>query len=309
MDVDPKKLRAWGRLLSTLLQTPEDELDDFLRERLDGAALEERSLAKAQALLVQLGRAFDDPVPERWRGIEHAADTVETWERGRTDEAAAVTANPGSAPPTTPDPSSQPSPWAKGGAGPPIQGAPAAPPSPVPSPPPPAPSPPPPAPAPLLRPASALMATAPVSDDAPQAEPLPFRKDAGSEVPAPVAERLAPSAELGATVARTGGKGPTLPFAAVADERSALANEPPPGMTLGKYAQLCVERNLWPDNTAGRRARFGIDEAGEAQADAYFKRRFDRDAAQRATWLALCEVHKNKIAGPRMAGRIHHSSD
>jgi len=103
--------------------------------------------------------------------------------------------------------------------------------------------------------------------------------------------------ELGATVAQGGGKGPTLPFSAVPDQRAAPASEPPAGMTLGKYAQLCVERKLWPDNAAGRRARFGIDEAGEAQADAYFRRRFDHDAAQRQTWLALCEVHKDKLAG------------
>ena len=35
MEADPKKLRTWGRLLSTLLQTPDNELDDFVRDHPD----------------------------------------------------------------------------------------------------------------------------------------------------------------------------------------------------------------------------------------------------------------------------------
>ena len=109
MDADPKKLRAWGRLLSTLLQTPDDELDDFLRERLGGANLEERSLGKARALLARLGEAFDDPTPERWKGIEHAADTIDHWEEGRSrteDGDASSSASPSTGP-SSPSPSSE----------------------------------------------------------------------------------------------------------------------------------------------------------------------------------------------------------
>ena len=82
MDIDPKKLRAWGRTIAKLLQTPDDELDDFLRERLKTSELSEDALASGRALLVHLGRALDDPDPERWKGIANAVDTLEHWEQG-----------------------------------------------------------------------------------------------------------------------------------------------------------------------------------------------------------------------------------
>jgi len=139
MDADPKKLRAWGRLLSTLLQTPDDELDDFMRERMGGARLEERFLARVRDLLVHVGEAFDDPDPERWKGLAHAADALEQWEEGRargSDERGAGSEAPtsgpalapGSVPPRSPTPPGPagastpaehhpargPSPWTKG---------------------------------------------------------------------------------------------------------------------------------------------------------------------------------------------------
>jgi len=137
------------------------------------------------------------------------------------------------------------------------------------------------------------MATASVASGASGADPLPFRQGDGAAAPAPVASRLAPNPALGATAPHSDDKGPVLPFEGAADPD--VPKEPPPGMTLNKYAQLCVERKLWPDNAAGRRARFGVDEVGEAHADAYYQRRFERNSAQREVWLALCEEHQNKL--------------
>lgn len=93
MELDPKTLRSWARLLSTLLQTPEEELGDFVRERLGGAAVREAALQRGRDLLVHLGRALESPEPERWNGIEMAADTLDHWQRGMTQGAGADVAS------------------------------------------------------------------------------------------------------------------------------------------------------------------------------------------------------------------------
>lgn len=301
MEADPKKLRAWARLLSTLLQTPDDELDDFARERLAAPDLDQQALAKGRDLLIHVGRALDHPDPERWKGIAHAVSTIEHWEQGRaqrtkpSSDVAAAAPAPAPAAPATPAPrlsplpipaappvlpvsprmaapvAAAPSPWMKGAA--------PLPPS----------SPPPPGARDLAAVSPRLQETAPARG--PTGDPLPFRAGAAPPPPAPIG--LEPNPALGFTVTAASKKGPTLPFAAVTDKPAA--SEPPAGMTLGRYAEMCVERTLWPANTQGRRARFGLDEAGEAQADEYFRRRFDRDPSQRTTWLALCAVHKKKL--------------
>lgn len=331
MDVDPKKLRGWARLLSTLLQTPDGELDDFARERLSKPDLDEAILAKGRELLFYVGRALEEPTEDRWKGLAYALKSLEQWEEGMkpghddlgagATNAAGATNTAGSAPPRAPSPapapapplsppavsppaSPGPSPWSGGHSPYPPAPTPSAPVAPAPPPvvapavaAPPAAAPPAPVPA-SPGPPAALPPGIPRLDTPPvqsrdRAVALPFAGQA--QAPPKISGLLGENPALGQTAYRPSGpsgeKGPTMPFKAMPDLRPPTSDPIP----LQTYAAFCVERTMWPDNVAGRNQRFGLQPGDEERIDAHFKAKFAQTPKARMEWLQLCAQHKETL--------------
>jgi hypothetical protein len=84
---EPKWLRQTGRVFSSLLQAPEDELDDFVRERLDGADIDPARVADAREILIHIGEALRNPTPERLMSLEQTRRLLQSWQgEPRSDE-------------------------------------------------------------------------------------------------------------------------------------------------------------------------------------------------------------------------------
>ena len=280
MSDDPRTWRRWARILSSLVQTPPDELEAFARERAsDLAGIGAAELVHARRLLLHVGASLHDP--GRRDGIRHAVEFLDNWEHGRNmpvSSASPSTPSPSTPSPSAPSPSvptpSVPTPSrdplpAFARAPMPVQSSPW---SPV--------------------PAEPLQATA---APAPNPSPaLPF-KGKRSEPPAPLEHK--PSTAFGQTVGYSGGKRPpTMPFSAV--PASGALSEPLP-MALERYAMLCIERSLWPDHLAQTRTRYGLDEPGEQDIDRRFKDHFAAQPSARQRWLRLCAAYRAQLEGSK----------
>ena len=288
MSDDPRTWRRWARILSSLVQTPPDELDAFARDRASElAGIGAAELAHARKLLMHVGASLHEP--GRRDGIRHAVEFLDNWEQGRNMPVSSP--SPSAPSPSAPSPS-------------------------IPS----APSPAPPTPAPAPRDALPAFARAPMpvqsspwspaaaqpppvnplqATAAPTPNPsalgaLPF-KGKRSEPPAPLEH--SPSPAFGQTVGYSGGKrARTMPFAAVPEGSAPV--EPLP-MALERYAMLCIERSLWPDHLAQTRTRYGLDEAGEQDIDRRFKDHFAEQPSARQRWLRLCAAYRAQLEGSK----------
>ncbi|HEX5633643.1 MAG TPA: hypothetical protein VFX50_10450, partial [Gemmatimonadales bacterium] len=90
---DPQRLRKTGRILSSLLQTSDGDLADFVRQRLDGADVDPARAADARAILISVADALLEPTPERMMSLEYTRRVLEEWKVGEekpSEEAAAV---------------------------------------------------------------------------------------------------------------------------------------------------------------------------------------------------------------------------
>lgn len=283
MSDDPRTWRRWARILSSLVQTPPDELEAFARERAsDLAGIGAAELSHARNLLLHVGASLHDP--GRRDGIRHAVEFLDNWEQGRNTPVSKP--SPSAPSPSTPSPSA-PSPSAPSPSVPtpsrdplpafartprPMQSSPWSP-----------------APANLKTPLQTTAAPNPSGGPA-----LPF-KGKRSEPPAPLEH--SPSPAFGQTVGYSGGERPrTMPFAAV--PASGPSSEPLP-MALERYAMLCIERSLWPDHLAQTRTRYGLDEAGEQDIDRRFKDHFAAQPSARQRWLRLCAAYRAQLEGSK----------
>lgn len=284
MGHEPKWLRQTGRILASLVQADEDDMADFVRERLDGADVPPERAADARALLVRIGESLRDPTPERMMSLEYTRRVLEDWKAGEEKSPAA----PSAAPPVAPSPPI-PSPPASPQAAPSVSPAPARAPA--------APSPPvifiPPAtggsgPSPWAKgDASAPDPMAMTADGAtPHAghNPLPFKEGAVATPPKKLS--LEPHAAMGQTapVSKKRSKN-VLPF----------GGKPPP-LTLEQYAYFCVERALWPAHQVQTCAKYGVELAYEATLHEEYRQVLASDRALQAKFNELREQARSQLS-------------
>jgi hypothetical protein len=93
MSHDPAWMRTTGRLLSGLLQSDEEELVAFARDRLGEEAPDAQGVADVRAILVRLGEALREPSRERLSSVGYARRVLDEWSAEDTD------AKPRAAPP------------------------------------------------------------------------------------------------------------------------------------------------------------------------------------------------------------------
>lgn len=303
MAQEGRKVRARARLLSGLLQTPPDELGEFRRERLAGAAgvTDERLRAVAE-VLEKLCEAIEEGDDALWTRVRYARDGL--WEPAspvskepepRRDEPAPAPAPP-IAPPVAPLPMAPrispapaaPSPWAppsSPGAAP-SSSPPSGPPAPVA---PPLMLPTPPAAAPrvaMLGMLPELSGTVMATSPSMAGTPLPFAGKAAA--PKPAMSSLEPIASFGQTAPAHGraSSGAPLPF----------GDEPEPSMGLEHYAWLAAQCATHPDHIGDLRAGYGMDEASHRELELAWQARFDRDLSLQQRWLKLFAEYKKQLS-------------
>ncbi len=267
---DPQWLRKTGRLLSTLLQAPEDGLDGFVRERLEDGTVDPSHAAAARAILVHLGEALREPTPERLMSLEHTRRMLEEYRAGVKEpvESAAAKA-PRPAPAPSPAPLPAPMPPLPSGARPVIDVAPSRGPSPWAA-----------AGEPVLPRKLSLEPDGPMNTtfDGSAASPRPVLPFVSGAAPTPQRSSFEPHPEMGQTA----------PLGASTAAREMASDAAPPALTLEQYAYFFIERELWPQHQAATCAKYGLDVAGESRLRARYGRAFDADAALKARFDALC---------------------
>lgn len=157
--------------------------------------------------------------------------------------------------------------------------------------------------------------------EAPASPALPFRDDAPAPV-APAAEpKAGPRVSTGTSLALDAPRAPATPF----DEglppkkallaATALASEAPSGpatpfqssepdalgFSLMRYAELVAARDEVAVNRAAVLARFGIDEAGHAHVEGYWRRKISTSISHAAHFVSLLEDAKKSLATRRDA--------
>lgn len=269
MGHDPQWLRKTGRILSSLLQASDDEMADFVRERLNGADVDPARAADARAILIHLGEALQEPTKKRLMSVEHTRRVLEDWQTGDKQDATTSA----SAPPPASPPSAPPAPVMPSGPAPVIR---------IPSVDPRAPSPwagaePP---RPVQTPAHASspdgLGTTTAGHPAPAVNALPFAPGQA----APKKLSLEPHAAMGQTAPLAPKpKKKTMPFAQIPEASSTL--------TIEQYAYFCAERALWPAHQAQTCGKYGVDPAQEDELHEHFRKTLTGDAAQQARFNEL----------------------
>lgn len=278
-----RKLRERGRLLSSLLQTPHDQLAEFRHERLPpGTPISDAQLEAAWEILDKVCEAIEEPDAARWTRVRYARDML--LDQSSSPAATAPRAAPAEpiAPPPTPSPalptppvapavqrpslgsgaapSSTPSPWAPVATPPPVS----------------------------VRPARPFDGTMMASSPADGAVVLPFlgKLDAA---PAPASKSFDRSAAMGQTAAVGGAPaGQALPFGADGEVAE-------PAMGLEHHAWFAAQCAAHPDRVAEIRASYHLDEAGHRALDTAWHARLDRDPALRQRWLGLFSDYQKKL--------------
>ena len=262
MTHDPRWLRRVSRLLSGLIQTDEDQLSAFVRERVPNDEVNEEHAAEARTTLILIGEALLEPNPARAMSLGQARRALEQGQEADPTPSSAAASPSASTPasPARPSPA-HPNPAHPGPAAPP------APPTPAPLP------------AAVIKPKIDVGGASPWAPDkgpdalaltvdgaAPSSGRMPFKKDASRKPPKKIS--LEPNPQMGQTAPVK----PRTPAAAL-----PFAGEPK--ITLEQYAYFCVERERWPHYREATLTKYGLVEADEEPLHEHYRSAMDRQPA------------------------------